>query len=179
MRAHHIRPAIAFAASGLVLLMLVTSASPAHNGRRPQAGPPRLLVSPSRLARAQNIAPGDRIERLVELRVRGRFAAVDFRAWARWRPSLGADPKRGLQIAIDRCSKRWRRSEGRYTCPGRRFVVLDRRRLLGETSLKRLGLVPNRAAHLRLVLTLPVGADNSFQGEAVRARYSFVGVAGR
>jgi hypothetical protein len=181
LRADHIRPAIAFAASGLVLLMLVTSASPAHSRGGPHVGRPRLAISPRRLAAARNIAPGDRIQRLVELRVRGRgrFAAVYFRVRARRRSTLDADPKSGLQIAIQRCSKKWRGRHGVYTCRGRRFVVLARRRFLGRARLRRLGLASHRVAHLRLVLTLPAGAGNSLQAAALRARYSFVGVSAR
>lgn len=174
--AHAIRPAVAFAASGVVLLMLVTSASPAHNGRG-RGGRPRLSVSPRRLAGARNIAPGDRIARLVELRLRGkgRFAAVYFRIRVKQPSTLGS----GLRVAIDRCSQRWHLRHGVYTCPGRRYVVLARRHFLGRARLHRLGLPRRRVAHLRLVLTLPSAAGNELQAAAARARYSFVGVARR
>jgi hypothetical protein len=175
LRSHHIRALTAFAASGLVLLMLVTAASPAHNGR--SHGRPRLAVSPRKLAGARNVAPGDRIVRLVELRLRGkgRLAAVYLRVRAK-QPSILSGR---LQVAIDRCSKRWRRRHGVLTCRGKRFVVLTRRRFLGRARLRRLGLGSRRTAHLRLGLTLPAGAGNELQAAAVRARYTFVGAARR
>lgn len=175
LRAHRIRPAVAFAASGLVLLMLVTSASPAHSG--PGKRRPRLAVFPRRLATARNVAPGDRIERLVDLRRRGRgrFAAVYFRVRVRQPSILGS----GLEVAIARCSKPWRVRHRVSKCPGRRYVVLARRPFLGQARLRGLGLLRRRVAHLRLVLTLPIAAGNEFQAAAARARYSFVGVARR
>jgi hypothetical protein len=173
MSVEHIRPAIVFSVSALLLLMLVTSASPAQNARHMRAGRPRLVVTPRRLPAARNIAPGDRIERLVELRLKGkgRFAAVYFRARAR--------QSAGLLIAIDRCSRRWRKRGAAYSCPGRRLVVLSRRPLLGRARLRRLGLSHRRSAHLRLVLTFPPDAGNELQAETVHATYSFVGVARR
>src|SRR5438105_89914 len=164
MRPAHIRPAIAYGAICLLVLVLATAASPAPNGRVVRTGRPRLVIVPRRLADVRDLAPGDRIERLVELRVRGkgRFVAVYFRARLR-RQSVLADPQRGLQIAIDRCSKRWKKRRGAYTCPGRRSLVLSRRPLQRRARLRRLRLLPSHAAHLRLALTLPVGADNQFQ----------------
>ncbi len=177
MHLSHIRPAIAYGAICLLVLVLATAASPAHNGRRVRTGRPLLVALPQRLADVRDLAPGDRIERLVELRVRGkgRFAAVYLRTRVR-RQSVLADPQRGLQIAIDRCSKRWQKRRGVYTCPGRHFLVLSQRALLRRARLRRLRLRPSHAAHLRLVLTLPAGADNQFQAETARVRYSFLGV---
>jgi hypothetical protein len=138
------------------------------------------MVSPSKLPVAQAIAPGDRIERLAELRVRGhgRFTTVYFRASAKKSSALDSDAQYGLQVAIERCSKKWRRRGAGYSCPGRRFAVLARRPLLGRARLRRLELRRQRPAHLRLVITLPANAGNSLQRQSTDATYSFVGAAG-
>ena len=181
-------PRIRSAASGaavLVVLALGTSASSAHNGRPATRGRPRLVASPARLAGAQGIAPGDRIERLVQLRVRGkgRFAAVYLTVRARRSSLLDADKQHGLRVSIDRCSRKWRRQRNAYTCPGKRYQVLAQRPLAGRARLRRLGLgggrVGKRVARLLLVLTLPAAADNRMQAQLTTVRYSFVGVARR
>jgi hypothetical protein len=177
-------PRIRSAASGvtvLLVLLLGTSASSAHNGRLATHGRPRLVARPTRIAGAQSIAPGDQIQRLVLLRIRGkgRFAAVYLKVRAKRSSLLNADKQHGLLISIDRCSKKWRQHGHTYTCPGRRLQVLAQRPLVGRTKLKRLGLNRKRLARLRLTLTLPAAAGNAMQAQVTTARYSFVGVARR
>ena len=158
------------------VLALGSAAAPARTGHGARSLRPRLVVAPSKLGPARAIAPGDRIERLARLRRRGRgrFTAVYFRARATAGSTLP-----GLRLAIDRCTRKWRRHGARYTCPGRRFLVLAGRPLLGRARLKRLGRRGWRTANLRLVITLPAGADNTLQGRSLNAVYSFVGVAAR
>ena len=163
------------------VLALGIATAPAESTYGLRSSRPRLVVSPSKLRVAQAIAPGDRIERLAELRVRGRgrLTAVYFKARARKRSALDSDTQHGLQVAIDRCSKKWRKRGAGYSCPGKRFAILARRPLLGRTRLRRLGLRGRRPAHLRLVITLPANAGSSLQGQSTDATYSFVGVASR
>jgi hypothetical protein len=162
-----------------VILALGTAAAPAASTQVRRSSQPRLVVSPSKLPVAQAIAPGDRIQRLAELRLvgQGRLAAVYFKASARKSSALDSDPQRGLQVGIERCSQKWRRRGARYSCPGRRFALLARRPLLGRARLRRLELRARRSAHLRLAITLPANAGNSFQRQTTDATYSFVGVA--
>ena len=96
MRSSHIRPAITYGAISLLVLVLATAASPAHNGRRVPTGRPLLVALPQRLTGVRDLAPGDRIERFVELHVRGkgRFVAVYLRTRVS-RQSVLADPQRG------------------------------------------------------------------------------------
>jgi spore coat-associated protein N len=170
----------AYCVISVLVLVLGASASQAHLARRAHVQRPRLVAEPSRLAAARDLAPGDRVERLVELRIRGtgRFAAVYLRVRARSRSALDIDSRHGLRIAIDRCSTKWRGRRGRYSCRGRRFVVVASRPLVGHrrARLRRLGLRPGRAAHLRLTLTFPAGAGNELEAQLTRAVYSFVGV---
>ena len=169
----------ASAAIAAALLALGTAAEPAATNHGPRSSQPRLVVGPSKLPVARAIAPGDRIERLAELRVRGhgRFTTVYFRASAKKSSALDSDAQYGLQVAIERCSRKWRRHGAAYSCPGRRFAVLARRPLLGRARLRRLQLRRQRPAHLRLVITLPANAGNPLQRQSTDATYSFVGVA--
>lgn len=173
-----LRSTIAPIGVALSVVALATAAAPAANGDRPRSSRPRLIVAPSELSAAQAIAPGDRIERLADLRVRGRgrFAAVYFVGRARKSSGLDANSRDGLQIAIDRCSRKWVKRRGTYSCSARRSAVLARRPLLGRTRLRRLRL-SHRAAHLRMILTLPTNAGDALQGQSTDAVYSFEGIA--
>jgi hypothetical protein len=162
-----------------VVVALAIAAAPAKRTHGHRSSRLRLLASPSRLLVARAIVPGDRIERLEDLRVRGhgRFTAVYFSARAKKSSVLDSDKQYGLQIAIDRCSKKWRKRRVGYLCPGKRVTVLARRPLLGQIKLRRIGLRGRGRAHLRLVISLPANAGNSLQGQSTDVTYSFVGVA--
>jgi hypothetical protein len=136
---------------------------------------------PSTLVAATQIAPGDRIERLVELRVRGRgrIGSVYFRAAAKKSSRLDSDPRHGLQVMIDRCTKKWRTRALSNTCPGKRTVALSQRPLVGRSKLKLGKLTVKKPAHLRLVLVFPPDAGNALQAQLTNATYTFVGIAGR
>ena len=176
---HRLRSASAASAVAVTLLALGTAAAPAQNGRLLRSARPRLVATPAKLAPAQPVAPGDRIERLVELRVRGRgrLGAVYFDVAAPKSSALDADTTYGLQLAIDRCSTRWRTRGAAHSCPGKRTVVLRSRPLIGRARLKLRGLRARKPAHLRLVLTFPAEAGNALQAQATDATYQFVGVA--
>jgi hypothetical protein len=158
------------------LLALGTAAAPTRHVR---TGRPRLVATPSTLVAATQIAPGDRIERLVELRVRGRgrIDSVYFRASAKRSSRLDSDPRHGLQVMIDRCTKKWRTRALSNTCPGKRTVVLAQRPLVGRSKLKLGKLTAKKSAHLRLVLVLPPDAGNALQAQSTDVSYSFLGVA--
>ena len=137
----------------------------------------RLVAKPRRIAPARLLAPGDRVERLVELRARGRgrFAAVYFAARARRNSRLNADRVQGLQVELRSCPRRWRRRGAVYTCKRSR-IVLSRRPLVGRTRLKRLRLGGGQTVHLRLAVTLPRGSTVALEGQTTSAVYSFRGV---
>jgi hypothetical protein len=159
-------------------LALGTAAAP---DRAPSASSQRalqLVAKPGRIAPALLLAPGDRVQRLVELRARGRghFAAVYLVVRVRRSSPLDIDRARGLQVELRSCSRRWRRHGASYACAGKTHVVLSRRPLVGRTKLKRLRLIPGRANHLRLQVTLPRRSPVALQGQRTAALYSFVGV---
>jgi hypothetical protein len=164
----------AAAAVAAGLLALGTAAAPAG---RVTSGRPRLVATPSTLVAATRIAPGDRVERLVELRVRGRgrVGRVYFQATAKKSSGLDSDRRHGLQVAIERCTKKWQTRGLVNTCPGKRRVVLPQRPLVGRTKLKLGRLTRKTAVHLRLLLVFPVDAGNALQAQATDATYRFVG----
>jgi hypothetical protein len=167
-------PPLALAAG---MLVLGTAAAPGK--ARPASGHRslRLVTKPAPIAPARLLAPGDRVQRLIDLRARGRgrFASVYFRAWVRRSSQLNLDRARGLQVELRSCPRRWQRRAGVYTCVKSR-VLLSRRPLVGRTRLKRLRLAGGRTVHLRLVVTLPRGATGALAGQRTSAVYSFVGV---
>jgi hypothetical protein len=165
--------AAAAVAAGLVALG--TSAAPSQHVKKARA---RLLATPATLVTATQLAPGDRVERLVELRVRGkgRVRSVYFQATARRSSALDKDRQQGLQVTIERCTKKWRTRRLATSCPGKRTVVLRTGPLVGKTKLKLGKLTPKKPAHLRLVLVFPGAAGNTLQAQTTSARYRFIGV---
>jgi spore coat-associated protein N len=100
---------------------------------------------------ASNIAPGDTIQRSVDLMV------------------------------IDRCSNAW--TEGgvapayTYTCSGATSTVLASRAIVGSNlTLSNLTALTNGVTdHLRVTLSFPSAAPNSFQNQSSTIQYTFTG----
>jgi|SRR5215217_4837608 hypothetical protein len=165
-------PPLALSAATLAIGTAAATARPAsgHHSLR-------LVAKPGRIAPARLLAPGDRVERLVELRARGRgrFAAVYFDARTRRSSRLDADRVLGLRVELRSCPRRWRRRRGGYTCKRSR-VILARRPLVGRTRLRRLRLPGGQTVHLRLVVTLPRASTVALEGQRTSAVYSFRGV---
>jgi len=142
---------------------------------------PRLSVAPHRLASVGPLAPGDQAERTVELRYRGRFAAVVLTTRAVPGSLLDSSAKTGLQLGIQRCSARWQRKRGgrSYVCRGKRSTVLATRPVHGKRRLvlRHLSRRPSRTDHLLLVLGLPAVAGNDLQSQRSKLDYRFTGVA--
>lgn len=178
-RALSAAPLIAVVAAALAV---GTAAAPDRAGSvGSRSARPRLVVTPARLARASRVAAGDRVERLVELRTRGRggFGAVYFVARARARSRLDRNREDGLRIALLSCPGPWQPHGRSFTCRGGARVVLSRRPLVGRSRLRGLRFVTGRALHLELRVSLPARAGNALQRQASTVDYSFVGVARR
>lgn len=164
----------------VAVLAVGTAAAPGHGRRVVRHAAPRLVATPAHLASALQLAPGDRVARLVALRKRGRgrFASIFFVAHATAASPLVAGQS-GLRIELRACPASWIRRAGRFVCAARTKVVLSARPVGRRTRLRRLRFHGNRPIHLRLVLWLPAGAGNAFQGQSASLTYSFVGVARR
>jgi hypothetical protein len=164
----------------VAVLAVGTAAAPSHARHVRRHAGPRLVATPAHLGAALRLAPGDRVERLVALRKRGRgrFASISFVARAKSRSLLGSD-RDGLRVELRACPASWVRHAGEFVCAKKTQVVLAPRPIGSRTRLKRLRLHGNRPVHLKLVLSLPAGAGNALEGQTASLRYSFVGVARR
>lgn len=163
------------------MLAVGTSAAPGGKAPAPRAAHhPRLLARPAKLTAALRLAPGDQVQRLVDLRKlgRGQFGAIYFVARAKERSPLAVDGRNGLQVELRSCLKRWVPVRGAhaYRCSSKSALVMAARAVIGRTRLPHLHLKGQQAAHLRLVVSLPAGAGNALQGKTTSLRYSFVGV---
>lgn len=132
---------------------------------------------------ATDMAPGDTVQRSVDLANSGSIdlAGVSLTTVASPSSFLDTDAVNGLQLAIDRCSTAWTESAAApytYSCGGTVSSVLASRPVIGaDLALANLGSLASGATdHLRVTLTLPAAADNSFQGKSSTITYTFTGV---
>jgi spore coat-associated protein N len=132
---------------------------------------------------ASNIAPGDTIQRSVDLIDSGSIdlASIALTTSATTSSLLDTDATNGLQMVIDRCSNAW--TEGgtapayTYTCSGATSTVLASRAIIGTNlALSNLSALTNGVTdHLRVTLTFPSAAPNSFQNQSSTVQYTFTG----
>jgi len=133
---------------------------------------------------ASNIAPGDTIQRSVDLSNSAStvgLAAITLTTTASPSSLLDTDATNGLQMVIDKCSQAW--TEGgtapayTYSCGGTTSTVLASRPVIGSNlALSNLSaLTAGNSDHLRVTLTLPAGAGNTFQGLSSTITYTFTG----
>ena len=130
---------------------------------------------------ASAIAPGDTIQRSVDLTNSGSLdlASVTLTTSASPSSLLDTDATNGLQMVIDKCSQAWTESGPpyTYTCGGSTSSVLASRAVIGSSlALSNLGsTTAGGSDHLRVTLTLPSGAGNTFQNQSSTITYTFTG----
>ena len=132
---------------------------------------------------ATDVAPGDTLQRSFDLTNSGsiNLASVTLTTTASPTSLLDTDATNGLQMVIDRCSVAW--TEGgvapayTYTCGGSTTTVLASRAVIGSTiALSSLAsLTAGLTDRLRLTLTLPGTAGNTFQNISSTITYAFTG----
>jgi spore coat-associated protein N len=132
---------------------------------------------------ASNIAPGDTIQRSVDLIDSGTIdlASITLTTNATTSSLLDTDATNGLQMVIDRCSNAW--TEGgtapayTYSCSGATSTVLASRAIVGTNlALSNLSALTNGVTdHLRVTLSFPSAAPNSFQNQSSTIQYTFTG----
>lgn len=132
---------------------------------------------------ATAVAPGDTIQRSVDLLNSGslNLASLTLTTTATTSSLLDTDAVNGLQMVIDKCSVPW--TEGgvapayTYTCSGSTSTVLASAPVIGSNlTLSNLtALTAGSTDHLRVTLTLPSAAGNSFQGLTSTVQYTFTG----
>ena len=132
---------------------------------------------------ASNIAPGDTIQRSVDLINSGSIdlSGITLTTSATTSSLLDTDATNGLQMVIDRCSNAW--TEGgvapayTYTCSGTTSTVLASRAVVGSNlTLSNLTALTNGVTdHLRVTMSFPSAAPNSFQNQSSTIQYTFTG----
>lgn len=126
-----------------------------------------------------DIAPGDTMQRSFDLTNSGSIdlAAVTLTTSASPSSLLDSDVTDGLQLALDACSVAWTESGPpyTYTCSGTTSTVLASRPVIGSAiALSNLTTTTAGATdHIRLTLTLPATAGNTFQGLTSSITYAF------
>jgi predicted ribosomally synthesized peptide with SipW-like signal peptide len=130
---------------------------------------------------ANAIAPGDTIQRSVDLIDQGTLdlASVTLTTQATASSLLDTDTTNGLQMVIDKCSQAWTESGPpyTYTCGGTTSTVLSSRPVIqsGVTLSNLSSLTAGNTDHLRVTLTFPSGAGNTFQNKSSTLQYTFTG----
>ena len=135
---------------------------------------------------ASNLVPGDTIQRAADLINNGtgssdNLASITLTTAASPSSLLDTDASNGLQMVIDRCSVAWTEAGTppayTYTCSGTTTSVVATRAVIGSTlALSNLTtLTTGNTDHLRVTLTLPAAAGNTFQGLSSTLTYTFTG----
>ena len=130
---------------------------------------------------ATAIAPGDTIQRSVDLINQGTLdlASVTLTTQATTSSLLDTDTTNGLQMVVDKCSQAWTESGPpyTYTCGGSTSTVLSSRAVIqsGVTLNNLSSLTAGTSDHLRVTLTFPSGAGNTFQNKSSTIQYTFTG----
>ncbi|WDF35102.1 TasA family protein (plasmid) [Arthrobacter agilis] len=122
---------------------------------------------------AAGVVPGDSIQRAATLTNAGNqdFGGVTLSTTTTTPATkLTSDAVNGLQLSVDACSVPWTEAGTApaytYTCAGTVTSVLTTRPILGtDVALTNLtSMTSTKADNLRVTATLPVAADNTFQG---------------
>jgi len=130
---------------------------------------------------ASGMVPGDTVQRVVKLNNTGsqNLASVTLTTAATTTSVLDTDATNGLQLKIDSCSTAW--TEGgaspayTYTCSGTTRSVLASRAVIGTAmALSNLSsLTAGTSDNLKVTLTFPSGADNTFQNKSSVIGFTF------
>ena len=130
---------------------------------------------------ASTIAAGDSMQRAIDLNYAGSisFGSATLTTSASASSALDTDATDGLLIAIDKCSVAWTESGPpyTYTCGGSTSTVLASSPVIGSNvALSNLTLTAGSTDHLRVTVTLPSTAGNTFQNLSSTVGYTFTGV---
>ena len=130
---------------------------------------------------ASTIAAGDSMQRAIDLNYAGSisFGSATLTTSASASSALDTDTTDGLHIAIDKCSVAWTESGPpyTYTCGGSTSTVLASSPVIGSNvALSNLTLTAGSTDHLRVTVTLPSTAGNTFQNLSSTVGYTFTGV---
>lgn len=132
---------------------------------------------------ATAVAAGDTMERAVKLTNGGtlNWASASLTTSATTSTLLDTDATNGLQMLVDKCSVAWTEAGTSpaftYTCSGVQTTLIASRAVIGaDLSLGSLGaLTAGGSDFLRVKLTLPSTAGNTFQGLSSTIQFAFTG----
>jgi hypothetical protein len=131
---------------------------------------------------ASNVVPGDTIQRAVTLANNGtsNLSGVTLTTTASPSSLLDTDGKSGLQLKIESCTNAWTAvapvSAPTYTCGGTVSTVLASQAVLGvNTPITTTAITSGATDNLRVTLTLPATAGDSFQGASSVINFAFTG----
>lgn len=132
---------------------------------------------------ATGVVPGDTIQRAFDLNNTGNqnLASVALTTTAAPSSLLDTDATNGLQMVIDKCSVAWTEAgvspAFTYTCGGTLSTVLASRAVTGANlNLPGLAaLTSGGTDRLRVTLTLPSAAPNTFQALTSTISYALTG----
>lgn len=130
---------------------------------------------------AVDIVPGDTMQRGFTLinASTDDLASITLSSSASTSSLLDTDATNGLQMVVEKCSIAWVEAgispAFTYTCLGTTSTVLASRAVIGSAlSLSNLGSTTAGATdNLRMTLTLPSTADNTFQNRASTVAFTF------
>jgi predicted ribosomally synthesized peptide with SipW-like signal peptide len=127
------------------------------------------------------VAAGDSMQRAIDLNYAGSisFGSATLTTNATTSSALDTDTTAGLHMAIDKCSVAWTESGPpyTYTCSGTTSSVLASAPVVGSNlALSNLTLTAGSTDHLRVTVTLPGTAGNSFENLSSTIAYTFTGV---
>jgi hypothetical protein len=132
---------------------------------------------------AAGFVPGDSISRSVDLVNSGNlaFAGIQMTSTATTSSLLDTDKVNGLQLSVKSCPVNWTETVtggvATYTCSGTVTTISNGSAVttVGLNNAASFNPGANAADHLVLTLTLPAGADNSFQGKTSALSVTFTG----
>jgi spore coat-associated protein N len=133
---------------------------------------------------AAGLVPGDSVQRAVTLtNATGNqdLAGITLTTLATTTSKLDTDPTLGLQLAVDNCSVPWTETAVgagyTYACTGGTVTqVLASRSVITDQALANLtSTAAGHTDNLRVTLSLPLGADNTFQAKSSVIDLSFTG----
>ncbi|WP_372728259.1 TasA family protein [Nocardioides sp.] len=131
---------------------------------------------------ATNMVPGDTVQRSVTLTrpaAAEKFGSVLLTSTGSTSNVLTSDTTKGLQVSVDECSTAWVMTPSTkvLTCAGTTTPIISSRPVLqsgldlgSATTSLNSGAA---AANLRVTMSLPVAADNSFQGKSNAITFTF------
>ena len=130
---------------------------------------------------ATGFVPGDSISRSVDLANTGNlaFAGIFLNSTATTSSLLDTDKTNGLQLSVKSCPVAWTETltngVATYTCSGTATLVVGGPAVTSAPLTNAASLNVGGTDHLVVTLTLPAGADNTFQGKTSALSIAFTG----